>query len=85
MDKTINLECVFLKIRTDKFYFLKFILEAYDGLGILSSSNISKDLVRVRFPAENRRDVFNLLSSLAISLNPYNVTRSSETGKNICR
>lgn len=85
MDKYNNLECVFLKIRTDKFYFLKFILEAYDGLGILSSSQISKDIVRVRYPSENRRDIFNLLSSLATLLNPYNVSRTNETGQDICR
>ena len=67
-----NLENLYLKIRTDKFYFLKFILEAYDGLAILSSSNISKDLVLIRFPQENRRDVVVLLSSIAPSLNPFN-------------
>jgi len=67
----MNLEKLYLKIRTEKFYFLKFILEAYDGLAILSSSGISKDIVLVRYPPEQRKAVFALLGSLAEKLNPY--------------
>ena len=43
-----NLERLFLQIRTDKFYFLKFILEAYDGMAILSSSGISSSCIESR-------------------------------------
>lgn len=66
-----NLECLFLQIRTDKFYFLKFILEAYDGMAILSSSGIRKDIVLVRYPSEMRYDIIQLLSDIALNLNPY--------------
>ncbi len=66
-----NLEVLYLQIRTDKFYFLKFILEAYDGLAILSSSGIRKDIVLLRYPEEIRHDLFGLLSELAVKLNPY--------------
>lgn len=68
----LNLEKLYLQIRTDKFYYLKFILEAYDGMAILSSSGVRKDIVLIRYPAELRRDVFVLLSELAENLNPYN-------------
>ncbi len=67
-----NLEKLFLNIRTDKFYFLKFILEGYDGIAILSSSGIRKDIVLIRYPRELRSDVFNLLSEIAGTINPYN-------------
>lgn len=67
----MNLEGVYLVIKKDKFYFLKFILEGYDGLAILSSSKIRKDVVLVRYPAEKRNEIFSLLNCLAPKLNPY--------------
>ncbi len=69
--RIMNLEKLYLKISTKKFYFLKFLLEAYDGLAILSSSGISKDIVLVRYPREQRETVFALLCSIADKLNPY--------------
>lgn len=69
----VKLEEVFCQIRTDSFYYLKFILEAYDGLAILSSSGIRKDIVRIRYPRELRRDVFELLAAIASRLNPYHL------------
>ena len=66
-----NLERLYLQIRTDKFYFLKFILEAYDGMAILSSSGIRKDIVLIRYPIEMRTDLLQLLSDIAVKLNPY--------------
>lgn len=65
------LEKVYLQIRTDRFYYLKFILEAYDGLAILSSSGVRKDIVLVRYPVELRSALFRLLGSIAPKLNPY--------------
>ncbi len=66
-----NLEKVYLQIRTDRFYFLKFILEAYDGLAILSSSGVRKNIVIVKYPKELRKDIFALLSELAKQISPY--------------
>lgn len=67
----MKLEELFLKIRTDKFYFLKFILEGYDGMAILSSSSINKSIVRVRFPSEKRAELLALLSSISKKLSPF--------------
>ncbi len=67
----LELEEIYCQIRTERFYYLKFILEAYDGLAILSSSGIRKDIIRIRYPREVRRDVFELLSAIAPRLNPY--------------
>jgi len=71
MDNEIHLETLYIRIRTDKFYYLKFILEAYDGLGILSSSGIHKEIVLLRYPVEQRKNLFALLSSISKVLNPY--------------
>jgi hypothetical protein len=66
-----NLEKIYLQIRPDKFYYLKFILEAYDGLGIVSSTGIRKDIIVIRYPGELRRTLFELLGSIAAIFNPY--------------
>jgi len=71
MNNELTLERLYIRIRTDKFYYLKFILEAYDGLGILSSSGIHKEIVLLRYPAEQRKNLFALLSDIARVLNPY--------------
>jgi hypothetical protein len=72
MNTIVTLESLYIRIRTDKFYYLKFILEAYDGLGILSSSGIEKEIVILRYPVEQRKNLFGLLSSIAQQINPYN-------------
>ena len=72
MNQKIHLESLYIRIRTDKFYYLKFILEAYDGLGILSSSGIHKEIVLLRYPREQRKNLFLLLAAIAKVLNPYN-------------
>jgi hypothetical protein len=72
MNNEVNLETLYIRIRTDKFYYLKFILEAYDGLGILSSSGIHKEIVILRYPAEQRNNLFEMLAAIAKVLNPYN-------------
>lgn len=71
MNTNMKLETLYIRIRTDMFYYLKFILEAYDGLGILSSSGIHKEIVLLRYPAEQRKNLFGLLASIANMLNPY--------------
>jgi hypothetical protein len=72
MNTDAKLESLYVRIRTDRFYYLKFILEAYDGLGILSSSGIHKEIVLLRYPSEQRANLFGMLASIAKVLNPYN-------------
>ena len=66
-----SLESLYLKIRTNRFYYLKFILEGYDGLAILSSSGIQKDIVLLRYPVEQRSTLFSLLAAIAKDITPY--------------
>jgi hypothetical protein len=59
-----NLEELILRIDPSKFHFLKFILEGYDNMAILSSLNSRDGLVVIRYPANFAKDIFSLLASI---------------------
>jgi hypothetical protein len=61
---------IYLRIRPDAFHYLKFILEGYDGLAQLSSVENRKGLVRLRFPREQSKELFQLIAALAPRLRP---------------
>jgi Domain of unknown function (DUF4911) len=63
-----RLDEVFLRIRPDKFHYLKFILEGYDNLAILSAYDCRAGLVVVRFPRAMAGDFYALLGAIAGSL-----------------
>jgi hypothetical protein len=47
----------------EHYHYLKFILEGYDGMAIMS--RIDEDIVVIRYPFELYEDLICLLSSLA--------------------
>ena len=53
-----------LKISPDRIHYLKFILEGYDNLAILSTVNARQGLVEIRYPPENKKDLRYLLSEI---------------------
>ncbi len=55
-----------LRINRSRIHFLKFILEAYDGLAILSVVEPRNGLVLIRFAPECGQEITGLLSSLAV-------------------
>ncbi len=59
---------VYLRISPGRFHYLKFILEGYDNLAILSSYHSPDGIVVLRYPQEMTHDLFGLLTSLAASL-----------------
>jgi hypothetical protein len=59
---------VYLRIVPEKFHYLKFILEGYDNLAILSAYDCKGGVVVVRFPQDMAGDLFQLLTSIASSL-----------------
>ncbi len=61
---------VFLFILPQMFYYLKFILEGYDNLGILSAYDLKQGLVVLRYPIKREQEVFSLLQELAPRLSP---------------
>lgn len=56
---------LFLIIAQEKFYYLKFILEGYDNLCILSSFDNRRGVVKICFPIESQKQVIKLLDALA--------------------
>lgn len=68
MTQTHNFKKLFLRIGPEKYHFLKFILEGYDNLALLSSVENKKGLVVLRYGEGNEKEIFGLLSSIANSL-----------------
>lgn len=63
---------VYLRISPGKFHLLKFILEGYDNLAILSSYQNSQGIVVLRYPQEMAQDLFSLLGSIGNHLSTSN-------------
>jgi len=64
----MNSEEVFLRIAPDRFHYLKFILEGYDNLAVLSSHDMRQGIVRLRYISCTRTELFQLLTSLSSEL-----------------
>ncbi len=64
------LQPLYLRINPARYHYLKFILEAYDGLCLLSTVPGSKGCVCIRYPQELTRTLYALLASLADSIKP---------------
>ena len=66
-----RLKTISLRISVDRYHFLKFILEGYDGLALLSKKE--RDIVLLRYPSEMKKDLMQLLSSIGkrICLSEY--------------
>ena len=69
MDKLAE---VYLRILPGKFHYLKFILEGYDNLAILSACNAPVGVVIIRYPQEMTAELFGLLSAIAANLTGKN-------------
>jgi len=50
-----------LEITPERIHFLKFILEGYDGLAILSTVDSRQGIVEIRYPPESKSDLEELL------------------------
>lgn len=60
----MRLQIIEARIAPVRIHFLKFILEGYDGLAVLSTLDEKAGLVTLRFPAEVRPEVEALLHDL---------------------
>lgn len=59
---------IYLRISYRRFHYLKFILEGYDNLAILSSHDCSAGVVVIRYPGAMAGELFDLLGQIAGSL-----------------
>lgn len=69
----VRLREVYLLISPGKFHFLKFVLEGYDNLAILSSFQGAEGVVVVRYPEEMAGDLFGLLGDIADYVSKSNI------------
>ncbi|WP_169309062.1 DUF4911 domain-containing protein [Desulforhopalus sp. IMCC35007] len=63
-----TLHSLFLRISPGRFHFLKFILEGYDNLAILSSVESREGIVVIRYPEGHKVELFALLVDIAADL-----------------
>lgn len=59
---------LYLRIAPDSFHYLKFILEGYDNLAVLSSVDMKQGVVRLRYTSGVEKEVFQLLGNIAVRL-----------------
>jgi len=59
---------LYLRIDPRQIHYLKFLLEGYDGMAILSTIDVQSGLVLVRYPYHSQAVLFELLSDLAADL-----------------
>ena len=67
MSDTTKKKCCSLlqmKISPERIHFLKFILEGYDGLALLSTVDAAQGIVELRYPPEIERDLKELLHKI---------------------
>ncbi|MGE4559872.1 MAG: DUF4911 domain-containing protein [Desulfobulbus sp.] len=66
----------YLLIRPEKISWLRFIVEGYDGLAIVSTVSAKQGLVRVQTLDCLFMDAMRLIAALAEDLTPYPVRRA---------
>ncbi len=59
---------LYLRIDPRRIHYLKFLLEGYDGMAILSTIDVQSGLVLVRYPCYSQLVLFELLADLAADL-----------------
>jgi len=69
----------FLLIRPEKISWLRFILEGYDGLAILSTIAVDRGLVRIQTFDCHMAATMRLLAELAGQLSPFSFPPSEQT------
>jgi hypothetical protein len=57
------------RIDPEQIYFLKFILEGYDNLTIMSTVDQGEGVVELKYPPELEEDVKGVLQSMAQRIN----------------
>ena len=59
---------LYARIAPQRIHFLRFILEGYDGLAVLSTINAETGVVVMRFPEEAKEEIISLLEDMTDSL-----------------
>jgi hypothetical protein len=59
-----------MRINPERICFVKFIIEGYDGLAMLSTVDSRQGLIRISYPIEVQKDVEQVLRALAPAITP---------------
>jgi len=62
---TSSLATLRIRIDPEQIYFLKFILEAYDNLTIMSTVDRTDGVMELKYPPELEQDVLGVVRSMA--------------------
>ncbi|MFT5698693.1 MAG: hypothetical protein ACI8ZB_001548 [Desulforhopalus sp.] len=68
IENEVVLRPLYLRISPGRFHFLKFIIEGYDNIAILSSVDSREGIVVLRYSKGHEAELFGLLSSIAPNL-----------------
>ena len=58
----------YLRIRPDRISLLRFLLEGYEGLAVLSTVDVQQGLVRLIVPASRQAELWGLLEAVSEEL-----------------
>ena len=67
MHKTGELDKLYARIKPERIHFLRFILEGYDGMALLSTISPKPGVILLHFHPSARNDMECILDSLAVS------------------
>lgn len=78
-EKFKDLSCVFLKLPPENIAFLKFILESYEGLGIIRTLSVKRGEVVILSPTDSFTPLQELLEDLEPELKHHQIPPPQES------
>ena len=79
VEREIKCSSLQLKILPERIHFLKFILEGYDGLALLSTVNSRQGFVEIKYPPYAEKDLTDLLHAIIPQLLNNKKTRNQKS------
>lgn len=76
---TEDLDILRLRIRPQAVYFLRFILEAYDNLYIMTTIDRDCGLVEIRHATGSKNDLQDILTELTEIIGEYQIITAYDT------
>jgi len=76
----MDLKTVFLKIRTEDIAYLKFVIESYEGVGILRTVDQKQAIVVLLVAEDHAATVRSILASISREIALAEVPRPEEVG-----
>lgn len=65
MANTCTIETIPLQISPERIGYLKFILEGYDGMALVTTKNAKKGIVIIRYPSFFHDDLLSIIEDVS--------------------